>query len=315
LVKEVTGNMPVWAAGSAHTYFAAAEHYERLSLGNAQRRGIAFEEWKIMLPHELSRAQNEGLMTHLLDVIAGEALPYMAAFHEPKAMDGKPQPHIHLLISARRNDEHARTAEQHFRRFNRKEPARGGAQKDPAFWHQGAVRLHRLMISDVLNLHLEQHGHAARVHPEALKARGIVREPEPRLLPSESNAYRTHKQVSTKLAEVFQSRQARATQPPREQNNARQYWEARKAFLGITRDLPHDQKLAHILLKRHGRIERVPTRYRALLTREAPVRRRERITQGARLARVLVAQLEDTRAQGTLRVRLHDLERESGMSW
>lgn len=311
LVQEGTRNLPGWAA-TAHAYFAAAERYEG---GGEKRQYNAFEEWKITLPYELSRTQNAALVEGLLDTIAGTALPCTYAFHEPQTLNGsRPQPHIHLLLSARRNDAHVRTAETHFKRYNRAHPERGGAQKDPAFGVLGAVKASRLMISDVLNLHLERHGQIARVHPDSLQARGIDREPEPKLLPSESAAYRTNGVVSPALATVLAIRQARATAPPREQNNARQYWEQRKAFLGITRDMPHDQKLAHILLKRHGTVERVPVRYRALLQpSRAPRQMPERAGQFQRLTRVLIAQREDTHAQGRLRVRLHEPGRDQGI--
>jgi len=311
-VWVATYNLPAWAR-TAQEYFEAAEHYERAN-------GVAFEEFKISLPVELTTAQNRGVAQDLVRVIAGERLPCTLAFHEPRTTDGRQsQPHIHLLISGRMTgttDEYQRPIAQHFKRWNSKEPGQGGAHKDPAMNVYHATKLHRLMISDVLNLHLERNGFSVRVHPDSLQARGIDREPEPKLLPSESAAYRTHGVVSPALATVLAIRQARATHPPREQNNARQYWEQRKAFLGITRDLPHDQKLAHILLKRHGTIERVPVRYRGLLQSQ-PSRmqgqRRERGEQLQRLSRVLVAQLEDTRAQGTLRVRLHEPEQGQGI--
>jgi len=317
LVAEGTRNLPAWAR-TAHEFFTAAEQYERPSPYDAQRRGIAFEEWKITLPHELSREQNLALVKDLLTMIAGNRLPYSYAFHNPQTLSGtQPQPHIHLLLSGRltgTTDEYQRPVAQHFKRWNSKEPARGGAKKDPAMNHQGAIKAYRLMISDVVNLHLEQHGHVARVHPDSLKSRGIDRGPEPKLLPSESAAYRTNGVVSPALATVLAIRQARATQPPREQNNARQYWEKRKAFLGITRDMPHDQKLAHILLTRHGTVERVPVRYRRLLQpSRVQGRTPERVSSFQRLTRVLVAQLEDTRAQGRLRVRLHEPDRDQGM--
>jgi len=316
LVQEGTRNLPGWAA-TAHAYFAAAERYEG---GGEQRQYNAFEEWKISLPYELSRTQNAALVEDLLDTIAGTALPYTYAFHEPQTLNGsRPQPHIHLLLSARRNDAHIRTAETHFKRYNRAHPERGGAEKDPAFGVLGAVKASRLMMSDVLNLHLERHGHVARVHPDSLKSRGIDREPEPKLLPSESNAYRTRKHVSPTMAEVLAIRELRATQPPREQNNARQYWEQRKATLRITRDMPHEQKLAQVLLRRHGTVERVPERYRPLVaqtptTHQASTRTTDLAQQLRRLTRRLAPTLDDSAGQGRLAIRLHE-ERGQGVSW
>jgi len=52
-------NLPGWAQGSAHTYFRAAERYERAN-------GNAFEEWKITLPQELTSSQNMACMRDLV---------------------------------------------------------------------------------------------------------------------------------------------------------------------------------------------------------------------------------------------------------
>jgi hypothetical protein len=261
LITEGTRNLPAWAEGNPHTYFRAAEQYERASVNNVQRRGVAFEEWKITLPQELSRAQNQALIDDLLDTIAGDRLPCTYAFHAPTTIDGRQeQPHIHLLISGRITDGHARTPAQHFKRWNSKQPERGGAQKDVRMNHQGAVKAHRLMISDMLNVHLELNGQVARVHPDTLESRGIQRAPEPKLLPSESAAYREKGEVSPTMAEVLRIREARAQDPPAEQNQARQYWEQRKAFLGLTRDMSKADKVGRIVALRHGTKAPTPQR-------------------------------------------------------
>ena len=49
-------------------YFRAAERYERVN-------GVAFEEWKVTLPQELSHRQNLALTRDLVDAIAGTRLP------------------------------------------------------------------------------------------------------------------------------------------------------------------------------------------------------------------------------------------------
>ena len=95
LIYERSRNLPAWAAGNPHTYFRAAERYERVN-------GVAFEEWKVTLPQELSHRQNLALTRDLVDAIAGTRLPITYAFHDPATLDGtRQQPHLHLLISAR----------------------------------------------------------------------------------------------------------------------------------------------------------------------------------------------------------------------
>jgi hypothetical protein len=336
LVVEETRNLPAWAAGNPHTYFRAAEQYERLSPNDDTRRGVAFEEWKITLPQELTRVQNLVLVNDLIDIIAGDRLSCTYAFHEPRTLDGtKLQPHIHLLISARRNDDHARSAEQHFKRWNKDHPERGGAQKDPAFWHKGAIKAHRVLISDLLNIHLEQAGQMARVHPDTLVQRTLDRQPEPKLLPSESRAYREEGIISERMQEVLDIRQERAAQRVREQNNARAYWEQRKVELGITRDLPINQKLYAITQARlhvRDQVPAGPSRGRVQgearqvpRERKAPIRERTATTRHHRTPRQAhtgdlasqvqrltqrLAREDECQAGAALRVRLHEEERE-----
>jgi MobA/MobL family len=300
LVASGTRNLPVWAP-DAVTYFAAAEQYEG---GGAKRRYNAFEEWKITLPQELTREQNLVLIDDLLACIVGDSMPCTWGFHAPLTLDGTaPQPHIHLLLSTRHNDGHVRSPVQHFQRWNAKAPAQGGAQKDRLLRAMGAVKAQRLMISDVLNLHLELHGKVGRVHPDSLVSRGIAREPEPKLLPSESAAFREDGVVGKTLAKVLGIRAIRASAPPHEQNNARQYWEQRKAFLGITRDMDREAQLAQLLVRRHGGRERIQER-----------RQRQHTPSLATQLRALTAQF-DHEAQGygrRLRVRLHEEEHTQG---
>jgi hypothetical protein len=176
-------------------------------------------------------------------------------------MDGtRQQPHLHLLISARQTDTHARTPVQHFKRYQAAHPEQGGAQKDPAFWHRGAVKAHRVMIVDVMNLHLERAGHEARVHPDSLLSRGIDREPEPKLLPSESRQYREQGMVSERMHQVLEVRAARQESLAEEQRNTRRYWLGRKIDLGLTRDLSHAQHLERICVAREHAITHAPAR-------------------------------------------------------
>ncbi|HSX78324.1 MAG TPA: MobA/MobL family protein [Candidatus Saccharimonadia bacterium] len=279
LVAEGTRNLPAWAEGNPHTYFRAAEQYERGSANNVQRRGVAFEEWKITLPQELTHDQNQALIDDLLDTIAGDRLPWTYAFHAPPTLDGAhEQPHIHLLISGRMNDGHVRTAEQHFKRWNAKDPGRGGAQKDPRMNHQGAVYAHRQMISDILNVHLAAHGHADRVHPESLRSRGMARAPEPKLLPSDSAAYRTKGRISDTMAEVLRVREAREAQSPVEQANARAYWQHRARFLGLTEGMPAREQVSRIAAHAHGApvasLTRSQPRHAGIAVRDADLDKR-----------------------------------------
>jgi hypothetical protein len=332
IVYAGTRNLPSWAQGQSHRFFTAAEQYERKGRvhedGTKSRIGIAFEEWKLTLPQELSLEQNQALMEDLVQAIAGDTLPITMGFHNPKTLDGtQAQPHLHLIISARQTDDKTRTPAQHFKR-----PDGGGTAKDLRFWHKGAVKAHRVLIADVINAHLEAHGKVARIHPKRLQDRGIERTPEPKLLPSESHAYRTKGKVSATMQQVLTTRAARDR--IKEQNQARTYWEERKADLGITRDMPMGEKLKVLAQARqeavHGPPARTPAAQlqreqraikRAIQREHARTGRRLQgprqgrtrgtslASQVQRLARVL-ERAGEAQGHGHLHVRLHDEERE-----
>jgi len=265
LVSTHSRNLPTWAKEDPHRYFRAAEQYERAPIaepkaGHKDYRGVAFEEWKITLPRELTTRQNMALMRDLVDVIAGETLPITYAFHCPATLDGAhAQPHLHCLLSTRQNDGIARSAAQHFKRYNRTHPERGGALKARGFSRSHDVKAWRVTLSDVINLHLERAGHAERIHPETLKDRGIEREPEPKLYPSESRAVREGGPMTEGMAGVLQVRATRHKTHTKEHLNARQYWEQRKADLGLFRDMDRTEALAIIQAARTLRREAAPT--------------------------------------------------------
>jgi MobA/MobL family len=250
-------NLPGWCQGDARVYFADAERYEGAGW-------VAFEELKIGLPVALTHRQNLMLLGEIVDAIAGDRLPATYAMHVPRTMDGRQeQPHFHMILSRRQIDAWDRPPAQHFRRYNAKDPAKGGAQKDQTFAHRLAQRQLRVMISDLVNLHLERAGRVERVHPGKLQDRGIDRTPEPKLRPSESRAYREKGTVSTRMAAVLATRATRQETRDVEQADAQAYWEARKGILGITDEMDAPAQLAAICQARAAVRDHAPTRAEA----------------------------------------------------
>jgi hypothetical protein len=127
-------------------------------------------------------------------------------------------------------------------------------------YDQRAVKAWRMTISDMVNLYLERARIGERVHPDTLEERGIDRAPEPKLLPSESQEYREKGIVSDTMADVLKVREIRQQTRPKEQLNAREYWEQRKAELGITRDMELSAQLAVVGEARIQVRDKVPAR-------------------------------------------------------
>jgi hypothetical protein len=220
---------------------------------------IAYTEWRFALPRELSRGQYIDAAHDFLDAAFGDRNPYVYAVHAPQANDGGAQPHVHVLWSGRVNDGIDRTAETYFRRPNATHPERGGALKDPWTYHKGSVKASRVQYTDVMNSALERYGHAARLHPDTLDARGIdYRKPEQVLRSSDSNALKYHGRITKDMEDVLRTRAERQRYEKVELAQAQAYWIQRSQELGITRTMTPTEQRARIKEARQQRVTQIP---------------------------------------------------------
>lgn len=117
------GNMPAWAEHDPKIFWAMADLHER-------KNGSTYREHIISLPRELNESQRLALVQDWIAKEIGEKYAYSFAIHNPTAMDGKEQPHCHLMFSERLLDGIERDPNQFFKRYNSKDPSKGGAKKD-----------------------------------------------------------------------------------------------------------------------------------------------------------------------------------------
>ena len=176
VIASGQANFPEWARDDRNVFWTASDEFER-SNGNTYR------EYELALPRELSREQQIALVERFAEQELGTTRVYQWAIHEPNASDGLPQPHVHLMFSDRQLDGIERGPEQFFKRYNSKNPERGGAQKfSYGAGKEEAARTYegiRERWAKVQNLALEHAGIEARVDHRSLAAQGILdREPE-----------------------------------------------------------------------------------------------------------------------------------------
>lgn len=193
LIAYASGNMPSWARGKkgARKFWEAADKYERANARLAVKIEFA-------LPRELTLKQN----VELVKKIAAELFknhPWSAAIHGAIAADGKPNFHVHFLVSERALDEIERDETLFFKRANPKFPARGGAAKDRTWNSKHFFQIVRETVARCTNEVLAEHGYIARVDHRsyadrdtqkipgthdgpsrrAMKARGVKLKPRP----------------------------------------------------------------------------------------------------------------------------------------
>lgn len=118
-----SGNMPEWAKENPLEFWRASDEYERAN-------GNKYREHLISLPRELSPQEREQLIDDWIKQELGDKHAYTYAIHVPKASDGGEQPHCHLMFSDRINDGIERPAPQYFKRYNAKNPEKGGCKKN-----------------------------------------------------------------------------------------------------------------------------------------------------------------------------------------
>jgi hypothetical protein len=168
-------NMPEWAREDTTAFWRASDEFERAN-------GNTYREYELALPRELSRGARVALVERFAEQELGTTRPYQWAIHTCTARDGKEQPHVHLMFSDRQLDGIERGPEQFFKRYNAKNPERGGSRKaiygadkaEAALVYEGI----RKRWATVQNQALEMAGVEARVDHRSLAAQGIHREPE-----------------------------------------------------------------------------------------------------------------------------------------
>lgn len=171
-----SGNMPKWAEKDPAQFWQAADQYERAN-------GATYREIEVALPREMTPDQRVELVRDMVWQELGGKHAYTLAIHNPAAsLEGGEQPHAHIMYSERTIDAIGRDPEQYFKRYNAKNPDKGGCRKDSAGTEE-RLQATRQRWAQVQNLHLEQHGHEARVDHRSLKDQGIERTPEPHFGP------------------------------------------------------------------------------------------------------------------------------------
>lgn len=141
-------NMPSWVQEPSE-FWQASDEFER-------KNGSVYREHLLSLPRELTRNQNIQLINDWIEQHIKHQ-PLTLAYHETIARDGNIQPHCHLMFCERIDDGIERTKEQFFKRYNSKNPAKGGAKKS------NTGKSHAERNEDLMNLrqdwgeHLKSH--------------------------------------------------------------------------------------------------------------------------------------------------------------
>jgi len=169
-------NMPKWAEHDPSLFWKAADQHER-------KNGATYREFEIALPREMTPEQRKALVEDFIEKQLGNKHVVTYAIHLTKAtIEGGEQPHAHIIYSEKVLDGIDRDPAQFFKRYNAKNPEKGGCEKDSAGTPERLLATKKLW-ADVQNAHLEKGGYPDRVTHLSLKAQGIDRQAERHLGP------------------------------------------------------------------------------------------------------------------------------------
>lgn len=175
LVYKSHGNMPAWAEDNPELFWRMSDEYER-------KNGSTYREHVIALPRELDLNQQTAFINEWIKSELGDKHAYQYAIHNPLALDGKENPHVHIMFSDRTNDGIERGADTYFKRYNSKHPEKGGAKKANTGLKQSErkelLKEQRERFEVLLNKHLELANSNERISMKSLLDQGITdREP------------------------------------------------------------------------------------------------------------------------------------------
>ena len=126
-LKYQNSNLPHWA-NDAVEFFEKADIYERTN-------GRAYIEFEIALPNEIALQDNINILERFIDNNIGKSKVWAYAVHSKGAAfdDSQEQIHAHIMFSERivtDEMEEALNPSKFFKRYNPKNPDRGGYKKD-----------------------------------------------------------------------------------------------------------------------------------------------------------------------------------------
>lgn len=176
---QTWGNMPEWVkkngSSNLQLFWEMADMYER-------KNGSTYREHIIALPRELDTEQRVDLVCEWIENEMEDKYPFQAVIHNKIGLDGGEQPHLHLMFSERLCDDVYRPAEHFFKRYNSKNPSKGGAKKDNTGispWERKTqIKQLRERWEILVNEHLLENGFKPSVDMRNWQERGLESKPE-----------------------------------------------------------------------------------------------------------------------------------------
>ena len=170
-----SGNLPEWCDGNARELWYQSDRFERAN-------GVTSRKIEFSLQTEIKDIElQKKLIRDVIRVAShGDGLPYSFAVHN--SADGH-NPHVHIMISERIPDDLYKTPEHYFKRYNGRNPKKGGCRKSPKLKTREHVQEVRQAIADFTNKLFKLLNIDTHIDPRSYKEQGIDKIPMPHLGP------------------------------------------------------------------------------------------------------------------------------------
>jgi len=165
LVHHEAGNLPSWAEGDPHKFFAAADKYGK---------GNTHHQVEVALPHCCTQEERIELARRIALEIVGDKMPFNFSVHN-KGKSGIENWHVHILYHSGQEDGRNRTAQEWFKAPDKNyrhrgtkelimaDPEKGGVFKNKAVNSRDYVSDLRQTWERTCNQYLAEKGYENRV--------------------------------------------------------------------------------------------------------------------------------------------------------
>lgn len=155
------------------------ELWNRIERAEVNKRAQLAREWEISIPRDIPQEHWKSFASDVARPFVDAGAIADIAIHCPKAADGEKQPHLHIMLTLRKLDSSTETGfakkkNNDLESLHTSGGRYGGKRGD-------ALKIQRERIAFVMNSYLEMANSPRRVSHLSNQARGIDREPEPKM--------------------------------------------------------------------------------------------------------------------------------------
>lgn len=205
--KSAEDSFIVAPEGAPAWVYDRAELWNRVEAAERRKDAVVAREVLISIPRDIPEEDRRAFAEAAIAPYVAAGAIVDIAYHRPPAIDGGEQPHFHIMLSTRCLDASSESG------FAKTRNVELSAMFESGGRHGGergdALKAERARIATVMNDFLEAAGSTRRADHRSNAARGLDREPEPKIGESRMKASKKRKKGDRRTALVASIRNTR----------------------------------------------------------------------------------------------------------